>query len=943
MKKATNTNIASFDHLVFAVHADDRLMCYSYPLQGSPSWLHFEQYLREKFNYDQMKVTYKDEDGDDINLSSEEEFLEVLKVYQRTNAFINVKVTRVKADVPNERPMVDEEGFPPTMIERETMKSQSSSNDSMSSKAKHDAIVIETGTKAKVTMTEMVEDDSGIPPRWFTKYMETFKGDVTAESARKMMHRMQKFFMKEGFVFQQQMPASVGSGIQAQKRPVSPCNVSSSTGNNKVIHTGVKCDNCGQTIVGVRYKCGNCVKFDLCEGCESLPDIHDKYHVFVKILRSATYAGFKKKTGKMVPLLKHLLYDDTDKATDLRTDREKKLLKRLDKQANKLEKYREKHRQRKVVRDGRSYSAEVRSSHPPNGHTHNYVQQQHQHNYAQQQATLHRHKFRSASSSHDEGFEPRRPRGHNVCGIGKNKMDAKFMCDETIPDGSKIFIGTTFTKTWRLENSGMCPWTDDTVLKCLWETVGLRAPSADIPVPKLMPRENGTVSVEFTAPKTCGLYESHWCLFHEGYRFGHQIWCSIEVVDRYVELEGRSGNAMENVNGDVVADGVEVQEPENGEKERLKEKARNNMQHLRRSVEVDRWADKIKEVVNGTATLTLDKEVGEKTLRPQHGYMTVTPNNTPRDLTPPKSPEPGQRASQENLISKLTMALEDKDSASFLSDAESDIGGSLVSLSSTDSDLGYVVVPLPACFNFTVPAVAVNGAPNLEDMPNSKASEKEEISSVTTATDSDDETARMPVAKVFRAPDDLNDSDSDDDFSRGTLENGIVVQNGLCAGEGDANTVEAESGEDVVYNLKGLAATIPEVERGPSGKDVTLTSPVLQPEKKKEQVTVTNKRSSSSMNDRMVPILPEPIMSAAATVFNSARDILHTLTDTTVTRLSAPAPAPPELSLLQQLQDMGFCNRELNEQLLAKHNGDIPRVVTELLTINDNEWFKSRH
>ncbi|RCH90920.1 hypothetical protein CU098_003932 [Rhizopus stolonifer] len=51
-------------------------------------------------------------------------------------------------------------------------------------------------------------------------------------------------------------------------------------------HVGVRCDSCDVSIEGVRFKCGHCANYDLCETCEEHAfSIHDKNHVFIKIRR----------------------------------------------------------------------------------------------------------------------------------------------------------------------------------------------------------------------------------------------------------------------------------------------------------------------------------------------------------------------------------------------------------------------------------------------------------------------------------------------------------------------------------------------------------------------------------------------------------------------------------------------------------------------------------
>ena len=54
-------------------------------------------------------------------------------------------------------------------------------------------------------------------------------------------------------------------------------------------HMATACDACGMCpIVGVRYKCGNCSNYDLCEACErNSASLHHDDHVFIKIVRPA--------------------------------------------------------------------------------------------------------------------------------------------------------------------------------------------------------------------------------------------------------------------------------------------------------------------------------------------------------------------------------------------------------------------------------------------------------------------------------------------------------------------------------------------------------------------------------------------------------------------------------------------------------------------------------
>lgn len=52
---------------------------------------------------------------------------------------------------------------------------------------------------------------------------------------------------------------------------------------------------------------------------------------------------------------------------------------------------------------------------------------------------------------------------------------------------------------------------------------------------------------------------------------------------------------------------------------------------------------------------------------------------------------------------------------------------------------------------------------------------------------------------------------------------------------------------------------------------------------------------------------------------------------------------PKEIGPMGKLQEMGFCNRELNIKLLKKHNDDVEAVVQEILATNENNWMEQRH
>ena len=112
-----------------------------------------------------------------------------------------------------------------------------------------------------------------------------------------------------------------------------------------------------------------------------------------------------------------------------------------------------------------------------------------------------------------------------------------FVADVTIPDGTKIPTGNTFTKTWRIKNSGSCTWDDRFDIAFVKGTQMAAAAIYDLRT-TVKPGETIDISIEMTAPTANGVYTSEWMLVNpNGVKFGTgpksdgAFWAKIEVVD----------------------------------------------------------------------------------------------------------------------------------------------------------------------------------------------------------------------------------------------------------------------------------------------------------------------------------------------------------------------------------------------------------------------------
>jgi hypothetical protein len=96
-----------------------------------------------------------------------------------------------------------------------------------------------------------------------------------------------------------------------------------------------------------------------------------------------------------------------------------------------------------------------------------------------------------------------------------------FIKDVTIPDGTRLTSGESFTKTWRLKNRGTCAWTSDYMLVFtggdqMGGTTAVRLPG------NVYPGQTVDVSVTLTAPTKRGQHISYWMLRNQsGVLFGY--------------------------------------------------------------------------------------------------------------------------------------------------------------------------------------------------------------------------------------------------------------------------------------------------------------------------------------------------------------------------------------------------------------------------------------
>ena len=109
---------------------------------------------------------------------------------------------------------------------------------------------------------------------------------------------------------------------------------------------------------------------------------------------------------------------------------------------------------------------------------------------------------------------------------------ASFVDDITIPDHTTIKPGATFTKTWRVKNTGTCIWNDDYSLAFAMNTNMGTAESAPLQV--VPPGKEINISMDMSAPNEKGSYRADFQLLNaDGDTMpidnGYYLWTIITV------------------------------------------------------------------------------------------------------------------------------------------------------------------------------------------------------------------------------------------------------------------------------------------------------------------------------------------------------------------------------------------------------------------------------
>ncbi|XP_033728100.1 next to BRCA1 gene 1 protein-like [Pecten maximus] len=943
-------------------------------------------------------------------------------------------------------------------------------------------------------------DEVAMPYSVFVKFMQQLKTELRTEIVKDVTKKTVRHVLKglDGAVIQSvKGPEGVDPAVTSQtgKQEETTPKTEMPSSHPIYYHEGIICNFCERVIVGARYKCCNCVDYDLCEECEAVNGVHDTDHVFLK-LRKPT------QIRRQSPLFKTTFYRQREETapqeliTEAQVNQDcmtellqSKFDKIQEKTARKQERLRRK--EEKLLHKQRRKEELLK---------------------------------RRLDTQRDEPLKRERLEVPLKRHVG---FDATFLYDVTIPDDTKVQPGTKLLKTWRMKNTGSRTWNECTKLHLVYGSFPALNRHQDIDIAPLAPGDEADISVELIAPQRPGKYQSHWKMAQSGKQFGHRVWCMINVVPKEV-LEPTCDDPLK-----LVYDTVQNEaEP----KQEVMEKSCEETEHftdrketeelltvreefvIKKDIEQkdeyeqvkdeeireeevkdtdNRDEDKVKleqdlsTAAAAVAQLKLDQsqqpvtsEAGQDLMsfemlnlsnRGSHKVShTATPNNTPLDVTPPKSPAPEledlkalSTSSSVEVVNAETADIDTEDhlSGQYVRDIMDNLHApklddvdieSLKSYTDDDDDDAdssslsedddFLIVPMPACFDFSKPVISRSIIDDLSDDEDEEEDEEvdDNHNTITTRGSSVDEmlttSGALPTQPLDPKPveenvnkEEIPGSESPEQpiiaagvpqevdpeetavmtvYSSAAGAAGVYDEAPPDTGSGvSSGSIESEQGEvthmkepigEDVHPADGGVATNDRSENGATGENrMDRDSNGLPPDMFVNQVMATavkaaNKAASNAYTtckevfytwqarayqngtrqpgqkyklpqttwkpkeeNEKVPDQSEKATSQQGNTFVPPKSTWKPKEEQYKPPKSDWTPpqdkwSPPEDKWtpdnnksencpMTKLIEMGFCNRERNQQLLEKHGQDVEAAVQELLSEADSDWMERRH
>ncbi|XP_021067511.1 next to BRCA1 gene 1 protein isoform X2 [Mus pahari] len=920
------------------------------------TWADVEAMVKVSFDLNTIQIKYLDEENEEISINSQGEYEEALKM-------ANIKQGNQLQMQVHEGYHVVDEALPKNVVEK-----QAAARTGKKPLAHYSSLVRVLGSDMKTTEEPTPEPCSPAPcdtdqpqdkpPDWFTSYLEMFREQVVKETVEKLEQRLQ-----EKLVLQKPLLSSSPTEVSM------PISEESLFLPENQFSWHIACSHCQKRIVGVRYQCSLCPSYNICEDCEAGPYAHDTNHVLLKLRRpvvisSEPFFYSKYSTPRLPAALEQV-----------------RLQKQVDKNFVKAEKQRlraEKKQRKAEVKELKKQLKLHRKIHLWNSI----------HGLQSPKSPLGRPESLLQSNTLMLPLQP--------CAPVMPTLSAAFV-DENLPDGTHLQPGTKFIKHWRMKNTGNVKWNTDTKLKFMWGNLTLASTEKkDVLVPCLKAGHVGIVSVEFIAPTLEGTYTSHWRLSHKGQQFGPRVWCSI-IVDPFPSSESPDNIERDRISSSKADDfSCEQEEPFLlAEEEFPLGQVTKQTEGTGASApqKTKRAASERELYIPSVDLLTaqdllsfelLDINIVQELERVPHNTPVDSTVSAKRKAETPASIEEteedlsGTQFVCETVIRSLTLdAAPDHNPPCRQRSPQREL-----QLQSTEQQQPLVLPGFcrkDSSLKFALPEEGPRGDEREEIVhivEEEVVEEEEEVQDeeVQSQSSASSEDYIIILPECFDTSRPLGDSMYSSALSQPGLERGAEGEPGIESGqeptEARERLPERES-QAQEQSISDILTTSQPLDTVPLVPEVAGLPAALSRSAPCGQCELSGVGSPAAIHE--VPPVPDHIRGeprGSTGLANSrqrscdhsrhhngnsiAGGLVKGALSVAASAYKAlfsgpPVTAQPIVSedqtaaLMAHLFEMGFCDRQLNLRLLRKHNYNILQVVTELLQVNNNDWYSHRY
>ncbi|XP_007177798.2 next to BRCA1 gene 1 protein isoform X2 [Balaenoptera acutorostrata] len=235
------------------------------------TWADVEAMVKVSFDLNTIQIKYLDEENEEVSINSQGEYEEALKMAVKQGNQLQMQVHEGYRVVYEAPPPVGAEKRPVARTGKKPLAHYSSLVRVLGSDMKTPEEPAAQQFPPAPCDTDQPQDK---PPDWFTSYLETFREQVVKETVEKLEQKL-----REKLILQN---PSLGSRPSEVSMPISEETLFLPENQ---FNWHIACGSCQRRIVGVRYQCSLCPSYNICEDCESGPYAHDSNHVLLKLRR----------------------------------------------------------------------------------------------------------------------------------------------------------------------------------------------------------------------------------------------------------------------------------------------------------------------------------------------------------------------------------------------------------------------------------------------------------------------------------------------------------------------------------------------------------------------------------------------------------------------------------------------------------------------------------